>query len=728
MKPFLSIFGSADERAESPLAGLPVIFPNGTPSREVETRGEAPGGSRSMTMQQFMLGFGDVALGGGIVSRTEAWKNPHVRACVEANAQAVANLPFVVFSGDQPLKTHWWLDFVQHPNDALGLSEHDLKMQTAAIRELFGETFWILEREGAKTLSGKRAPLSAIWPYHPHAVTEVLDRRTGELLAWEITFEQQKFRVDPLDVIHFKRYDPMRHNPLRPARGTSPLDAAMLAVSTDIAASRYNLDFFTRGVAPGVVFSSKGDVDADDGEKFIAKIKGKLAGKNGEPIYLSGDEWEVHQLSTSQKDAEYAAGKLMAMREICEVFKTPPCVVGNQDQKYDNAEMQLLLWYDGPLMSIQTSICDGINLGLLRKEQGVRCYLDTKVVEVLQKRQRERFAAAAPLHDKGVPWDVLDRRFDLGLGKFPGSDVAFVAYSQVPVDMITETVINDPKPEAGTTTPHQPSDPVIVLDDEPERMIRIVTGSATRADETDELTRLVLEIIRGDDEKLQKLAKKFYLQAVEVGAKQIRDLVSMETVLSIDDPRVVRFLEEKTNQIVSVNKTTADRIMKSIVAGVEAGTAHEEIAREIKELYNLRDRQARLIARQETGSSLNGGRYMQMSEEDVQRHEWLSSRDDRVRDSHKDLDGQVVEVGETFSNGLEYPQDPNGDPAETIGCRCITLPAPSTRSTRAIDKDEYWKRAIGSVRTIESGFNRKLQAYLYDQRKRVLAAVAEVLK
>jgi uncharacterized protein with gpF-like domain len=54
--------------------------------------------------------------------------------------------------------------------------------------------------------------------------------------------------------------------------------------------------------------------------------------------------------------------------------------------------------------------------------------------------------------------------------------------------------------------------------------------------------------------------------------------------------------------------------------------------------------------------------------------EWLTARDDRVRDSHQELDGEVAAVGDRFSNGLLYPLDPAGPPEEIVNCRCVALP------------------------------------------------------
>lgn len=52
---------------------------------------------------------------------------------------------------------------------------------------------------------------------------------------------------------------------------------------------------------------------------------------------------------------------------------------------------------------------------------------------------------------------------------------------------------------------------------------------------------------------------------------------------------------------------------------------------------------------------------------------WLATLDDRTRDAHADLDGQIVDVDEPFDSELGpimYPGDPAADPANVYNCRC----------------------------------------------------------
>lgn len=50
--------------------------------------------------------------------------------------------------------------------------------------------------------------------------------------------------------------------------------------------------------------------------------------------------------------------------------------------------------------------------------------------------------------------------------------------------------------------------------------------------------------------------------------------------------------------------------------------------------------------------------------------EWKATFDERTRESHADLHGVRVPFDEAFPNGLMYPGDPNGAPAEVYNCRC----------------------------------------------------------
>lgn len=53
--------------------------------------------------------------------------------------------------------------------------------------------------------------------------------------------------------------------------------------------------------------------------------------------------------------------------------------------------------------------------------------------------------------------------------------------------------------------------------------------------------------------------------------------------------------------------------------------------------------------------------------------QWDSTLDGRTRSSHAAVDGEIRELNKPFSNGLDFPGDPDGQAAEVVNCRCALL-------------------------------------------------------
>lgn len=95
---------------------------------------------------------------------------------------------------------------------------------------------------------------------------------------------------------------------------------------------------------------------------------------------------------------------------------------------------------------------------------------------------------------------------------------------------------------------------------------------------------------------------------------------------------------------------------------------------------------AETIARKETITALHTAQEQAMQQAigkgtvartDVT-YVWRTAHDNRVRDSHRAMAGQVRAEGQPFVTGngalLLYPGDPSGPPEETINCRCYREP------------------------------------------------------
>jgi SPP1 gp7 family putative phage head morphogenesis protein len=115
-------------------------------------------------------------------------------------------------------------------------------------------------------------------------------------------------------------------------------------------------------------------------------------------------------------------------------------------------------------------------------------------------------------------------------------------------------------------------------------------------------------------------------------------------------------------------------IQSAITQGILQGESIPKIAKRMQRVTNM-DRSAAIRnARTAMTGAQNGGRLDSMKRAQGRGIEvkkgWLATLDARTRDSHAAMDGEEVELDEKFSNGLRFPGDPNGRPAEVYNCRC----------------------------------------------------------
>jgi SPP1 gp7 family putative phage head morphogenesis protein len=118
----------------------------------------------------------------------------------------------------------------------------------------------------------------------------------------------------------------------------------------------------------------------------------------------------------------------------------------------------------------------------------------------------------------------------------------------------------------------------------------------------------------------------------------------------------------------SVTSTTTDRLERVIADGLEQGLGNVEIANNIRALYaEIPVWRADMIARTEATNANNEGLIEGYKQSGIATHkEWVATLDDRTRDEHVALNGEVVRVDENFSNGEDYPNE--------VNCRCVIAP------------------------------------------------------
>jgi len=137
--------------------------------------------------------------------------------------------------------------------------------------------------------------------------------------------------------------------------------------------------------------------------------------------------------------------------------------------------------------------------------------------------------------------------------------------------------------------------------------------------------------------------------------------------------------------VKEISLTSKTRIKRAVQAGLDEGKSSYDISRDIRGMYNgwsgpyIRPEHAiasrcMTIARTEVGGALGYGHQEAAKQSGVvEKKTWLTSGDDRVRESHRAISGETILLTERYSNDCMYPCDPSGPASEVVACRCQEL-------------------------------------------------------
>ena len=133
-----------------------------------------------------------------------------------------------------------------------------------------------------------------------------------------------------------------------------------------------------------------------------------------------------------------------------------------------------------------------------------------------------------------------------------------------------------------------------------------------------------------------------------------------------------------TRVFIASERTLArvDRsIMDIITLGYKSGNGINSVANELTRRFDqLTTWESKRIARTEIHNAHNRGTMDKYQEFGVEYTMWVAADDERTRESHLEINGEIIRLGDTYSNGLKYPGDTDGPIEEWINCRCSNAP------------------------------------------------------
>ncbi len=122
-------------------------------------------------------------------------------------------------------------------------------------------------------------------------------------------------------------------------------------------------------------------------------------------------------------------------------------------------------------------------------------------------------------------------------------------------------------------------------------------------------------------------------------------------------------------------------VASQLTQGVLLGESIPKMARRVQRVTGSNYATAVRTARTTVTGAENAGRvhsYQRAKEMGIKlQKQWVATRDNRTRHSHRQLDGQKIpnEEGAKFANGCRHPGDPQGRYDEICNCRCTLVAA-----------------------------------------------------
>lgn len=169
---------------------------------------------------------------------------------------------------------------------------------------------------------------------------------------------------------------------------------------------------------------------------------------------------------------------------------------------------------------------------------------------------------------------------------------------------------------------------------------------------------------------------------VEVGGKDAYNTLGIDGVFDVSNPEVVKFIDKKSIKLSgAVQKTTVEKIRKTLSEGFENGDSISQLSDRVRESSAFSRERSELIARTESAKSYTGGEIQGWKQSgQVKSTKWLLSPDPCPECEALAAEVNEVPLGENFVdkggtlNGITYDYEPVNSPPLHPNCRCDLIP------------------------------------------------------
>jgi len=537
------------------------------------------------------------------------------------------------------------------------------------------------------------------WICMPDLIKPIPAEKKGEWLkGYQVTdTEGKQYELLPGTFIHFMQFDPGN-----PYWGIGDLMAAARTVDTDNESQdTQKISMQNRGMPSGVFEheSQLTDEQFKEQNRRIQEIFLEKTRRRAPWVLGGGAKW--HQMSLTPVEMDFIESRLQNKRDIASAFGLDPWWLGDREHStYNNVIEARKALYEDVGIPLLDDIRSTLNLKVAPLYgEDITITYDLKNVAALRADFGKKVEQAKNLWAMGVPFSQINEQLELGFEEFEGWDMGYLpvnllpsgsAPAKEPVKMLTKALNLDTEEKKSTHWKRidqrrtgwwgAVSKKVYPLyEAEGEAIIQAFKGQ--KPNQLIEVANAAIDDLRPEWEKVITAVVSALVE--DFGNEIAEDLggepKSTEPTKAkwVFDPYsaagrawIITHAAESVKTILGTNRADVQAL---ILAGWDKNLTTAQISRELRSFYTDRSTyRAMRVARTEVSAAAGYGQHEAARQSGVVKTKtWITSRDDRVRDSHAGIDGQTRLLDESYSNGLMYPGDTSGDPAEFIQCRCV---------------------------------------------------------
>jgi HK97 family phage portal protein len=346
--------------------------------------------------------------------------HPWVHKAIHIWVDSLGPLPLRVRRADGKLESsHELINLLEHPNPEMTGS--DLWREWCIHMAIGGECGF----EFLKTSRGRFGEI------HPRGPIEFAVRPDAALIkyrkvaAYVVDPEnrQGSYVLPPEEFKHFKFF-----NPLNAWRGVGPMSAIRVGVVLDELIQSWSLAFFRNAAQPSYAIIVPEGLTSTERSEMERTASAKWNGPDGwhKPIILESGVQDIKVISHPRKDIEWLQQRHVGREEVGAVFGIPDEIMGFGKDTFRNFETAERVLWSVTLSNLVTFRDDQLTnffhqSGVLPLGEDI--VTDLNQVWVLRRAKAIELDDALKLYEMGVPFNTIDERLQLGIGKVPGGDV-----------------------------------------------------------------------------------------------------------------------------------------------------------------------------------------------------------------------------------------------------------------------------------------------------------------